>query len=453
MKMYLSACTFVILVLIVFLSDTASASQKKPVWIFERPVENDYYIGIGAADKDNGNLDYRQIAKENALQDLSSEINVNITSQIIVDLMESSDSVEEELKAQIRSTTQANLEGYELVDNWEDANQYWIYYRLSKELYANNRKERIDRAASLGLNLFTKAKEKESAKDPAAAIELYVQAMQTIEEFIGEPIKKEYAGSTIYLQNELFSSLQSLLSNITMKVEQGQVNGTVGRALQDPIRVTVNYVDGTPVSGLPLSVEFVKGGGELISQVRTGMDGVANSRVTNINSTDKLQIINIRVMVASEITQKEFPLIYNIIKNMNAPATRVIVNVSAVTCFMEVDETIMGEKPSILYVEPKLKKALTDQGFSFCESMAEADILIKVEAEAREGAQVYNLFSSFADMSISVTNLESGQEVYKNSFTGIKGIQLDYQKAGIEALKSAGKKVDEITSELISKLQ
>jgi hypothetical protein len=453
MKMDQSVCTFLVLLLIVFFNEITIASQKKPIWISERPVENEYYIGIGAADKGNGNLDYRQIAKENALQDLSSEINVNITSQVIVDLMETSDNVVEDLKAQIRSSTKANLEGYELVDNWEDDSQYWVYYRLSKELYKKYRIARIDKASALGLNLFTKAREKENEKDPAAAMGLYIQAMQTIEEFIGEPIKKEYAGSTIYLQNELFNSLQSLLSNITLTVEQGQVKGTVGRALKDPIRTTAKYVDETPVANLPLSVEFVKGGGDLISPVRTGIDGVANSRVTNISSADELQIINIKVMVASEVTQNEYPLIYNLIKNMNTPSARVILNVTGITCFMEVSETIMGEKPSILYIEPKLKKALTDQGFLFTDSIANANILIKVEAVAREGAQVYNLFSSFADMSISVTNIETGQEVYKNSFSGLKGIQLDYQKAGIEALKSAGKKVDEISSELISKLQ
>ncbi len=453
MKIYQSVCTCLVFLLIVFFSETTVASQKKPLWISERPVANDYYIGIGAADKENGSIDYRQIAKESALQDLSSEINVNITSQVVVDLMETSDRVEEELKAQIRSSTKANLEGYELVDNWEDDSQYWVYYRLSKELYKKNRKARIDKASSLGLNLFSKAKEKENENDPAAAMGLYIQAMQTIEEFIGEPIKKEYAGSTIYLQNELFNSLQSLLSNITLTVKEGQVKGTVGRALKDPIRITANYIDETPVTNLPISVEFVKGGGDLISPVRTSTDGVANSRVTNISSPDELQIINIKVMIASEVTHNEYPLIYNLIKNMNTPSTRVIINVTGIICYMEVSETIMGEKPSILYIEPKLKKVLTDRGFAFTDSIADADILIKVEVVAREGAQVYNLFSSFADMAISVTDLETGQEVYKNSFSDLKGIQLDYQKAGIEALKSAGKKVDEISSELVSKLQ
>ena len=439
--------------LIVLFCGIAIADQKKPVWINQRPVENDYYIGIGAADKGKGNLDYRQIAKENALQDLSSEITVNITSQVIVNLMESSDAVQEDLKSQIQSTTKANLEGYELVDNWEDENQYWVYYRLAKDVYAKNRKARIDKATSLGLNLFAKGKEKENAKDPAAALGLYVQALQSIQEFIGEPVKTEYAGTTIYLQNELFNNLQSLLSNITLSVEKGQLDGTVGRAINDPLVVKATLREGTPVANLPLSVQFVKGSGELISQIRTGIDGLANTRISNITSTEKMQIVNIKVIVASEVTQNEYPLIYNLLKNMTIPSSRIIINVGGISCFMEAAETIVGEQPDMLYVEPKLKKVLTDQGFSFTDNIADADILIKVEAVAREGAQVYNLFSSFADLSISVTNLESGQEVYKNSFSGIKGIQLDYKKAAIEALKNAGKKVDEISPELISKLQ
>ncbi|MBN1406578.1 MAG: LPP20 family lipoprotein [Calditrichaceae bacterium] len=442
----------VVFLLIVFFCGMANADQKKPAWINQRPVEHDYYIGIGAADKGDGNLDYRQIAKENALQDISSEINVNITSQVIVNLMESSGAVQEDLKSQIRSTTKANLEGYELVDNWEDDNQYWVYYRLSKVLYAKNRKARIDKAAALGSNLFTKAKEKEADKDPAAALGLYVQALQSIQEFIAEPIKTEYAGSTIYLQNELFNRLQSLLSNITLAVEPKQIDGTAGRAIKDPVKITAMTNDGSPVANLPLLLQFVKGAGEMITQVRTANDGIANARITNITSPDKMQIVNIKVIVASEVTQNEYPLIYNLLKNLAIPSARIIINVGGISCFMESSESIIGEIPEMLYVEPKLKKILTDKGFSFTDNIADADILIKVEALAREGAQVYNLFSSFADLSISVTNLENGQEVYKNSFSGIKGIQLDYKKAAIEALKNAGKKMDEISSELISKL-
>ena len=39
-----------------------------------------------------------------------------------------------------------------------------------------------------------------------------------------------------------------------------------------------------------------------------------------------------------------------------------------------------------------------------------------------------------------------------DSMNGIKGIQLDYNKASIEALKNAGKKIEELVPDLIAKV-
>ncbi|MEJ2055988.1 MAG: hypothetical protein P8X42_18905, partial [Calditrichaceae bacterium] len=274
-----------------------------------------------------------------------------------------------------------------------------------------------------------------------------------VEEFIGEPIKTEFAGSTIYLQNEIFNKLQALLSNISLEASNARLSGTVGRPVAAALTVKAAYADGKPVQNLPLYFQFIKGKGDILHQAQTNADGMANSRVTNIESTDKLQIIIVKVFPITEVISREHPLTAKLINNLTCPSARYLMDVSGITCFMEATERIADNTPAMYYVEPKLKKYLTDKGFTFTDNMADADILIKLEAVARNGAQVYNLYSSFADLNISVTNLDTGQEVYKNSFSGIKGIQLDYEKAGIEALKNAGKKIDEISAELISKLQ
>ena len=58
----------------------------------------------------------------------------------------SGDLTEEELKSEIRSTTEAELDGYELVEQWQDKKEYWIYYRLSKVKYQVAREEKVNRA-------------------------------------------------------------------------------------------------------------------------------------------------------------------------------------------------------------------------------------------------------------------------------------------------------------------
>jgi hypothetical protein len=61
--------------------------------------------------------------------------------------------------------------------------------------------------------------------------------------------------------------------------------------------------------------------------------------------------------------------------------------------------------------------------------------------------------SAFADVTISVIDMTTGDEIYKNSWNKIKGIDIDFQKAGDKALdNSAGKIVKKILPALKNKI-
>jgi len=45
-----------------------------PAWVKQYPVSESHYIGIGIADRSSHPQDYIQIAQQNALQNLSSQI-------------------------------------------------------------------------------------------------------------------------------------------------------------------------------------------------------------------------------------------------------------------------------------------------------------------------------------------------------------------------------------------
>ena len=69
------------MIMIVTLLLTVSVSlvgQDMPDWVRQRPVSSLYYIGIGRADKTD--KDYMQLAKQNALKDLASELKVQVSS-------------------------------------------------------------------------------------------------------------------------------------------------------------------------------------------------------------------------------------------------------------------------------------------------------------------------------------------------------------------------------------
>ena len=49
---------------------------QRPAWVSSRPVSSAYYVGVGMAPRSRP--DHQETAKKNALNDLASEISVNV---------------------------------------------------------------------------------------------------------------------------------------------------------------------------------------------------------------------------------------------------------------------------------------------------------------------------------------------------------------------------------------
>ena len=101
-----------------------------PTWAQSRPISSSYHIGIGVAQKAPG-IDYRNAAKENALSDLAAEIKVNVNSNSLLYTLEREYKFEQEFRETIKTSTNLDLEDFELVENWEDQSSYWLYYRFN----------------------------------------------------------------------------------------------------------------------------------------------------------------------------------------------------------------------------------------------------------------------------------------------------------------------------------
>ena len=112
---------------------TTELDSSIPAWVKEYPVSESHYIGIGIADKSNHPQDYIRVAQQNALQNLSSQIKVSISSQSVFLQMDRKYGYEEDYKSNIEVKANEILEGYELVGTFTQQNEYWVYYRLNKQ--------------------------------------------------------------------------------------------------------------------------------------------------------------------------------------------------------------------------------------------------------------------------------------------------------------------------------
>lgn len=448
------------LLAIIFLLSSHNSLADKPDWVKKRPVSQIYYIGIAVAQKTGDSKDYMQMAKDEALNDLASQIQVNIAGEMLQNIVEKSGVVEDEFIKQIRVSTLAELEGFELVDTYEDKNDYWAYYRLPKSLYAERKQAKISSAVNLSLDLFIKAHENIGAGNIAQALQYYLQAFNPIETYLAEPLEVIYEDSTIYLANEIYSSVQDLLSQVQFIAKANEIGAKIGRPVSEPLELTAFYKNPsgpkTQIANLPIAFSFMRGDADFVSQARTDTAGSAGSVISKIKAIDKIQIIKAALDLKALINYPEASVIMqSIVNSFTPPDTKFVLYVSGPSVYVISQEIHQGENLAIPAIEPALKSALSAKGFTFTDSPSAADITIEVKAQSRNGSEIMDgMYSSFVDMTIAATDITSGAEVYKKSFQKIKGIDLDYDKAGLKAFKAAGETAaNEAVPEMIGVIQ
>ncbi|MCB0780391.1 MAG: LPP20 family lipoprotein, partial [Flavobacteriales bacterium] len=108
--------------------------------------------------------------KKNALNDLASEISVRVEGNSLLYTLDRKTSFSESFTSNIRTSTSEQLEGFELVDTWENEHEYWTYYRLSKAEHARIKAERKQRAMDQATDLYARARTSLSEGDLKGAV-------------------------------------------------------------------------------------------------------------------------------------------------------------------------------------------------------------------------------------------------------------------------------------------
>ncbi|HLP16595.1 MAG TPA: LPP20 family lipoprotein [Bacteroidota bacterium] len=417
----------------------AQAHAGVPSWVEKRPSAPGWYIGIGTAEKRGTPEEYLLRAKHSALNEIASQITVAISGEQISRISEQMGKITDEYQAQLRSSTSAELEGVETVGTYEDDTQTWIYLRLNIDRYNSIRAEKRQRAAALALDYFTKAKSSEQAGRPAESMQLYLQALSALSKYLTEPVQATYNGRNVYLVNEIVQSLQFMLNAIEIESKNSPVEAQIGRPVKLPVGFAVKYMNASgvqkPAAMIPLRFSFLRGAGEIIHTATTDQNGLAATRIAKMTATDKLQMlqaeIDLTLLMAGD------SVLNTIARGFSVPVAKTIVNVSGVSVFISTHETQFGREMRLPRIEPVLKGMLSNEGFSFVKQQTAASIVIDIRADSRQGSNTMGLCVAYADATISVIDMNSGDEIYKNSVSNIKGISDTYEKAGMKAFDEA----------------
>lgn len=192
--------------------------ESKPAWLSAKPSQPGYYTGIGHSTK-TGTNNYVQEAKKTALEDLVSEIKVNVSSSLVLSTFEDNNEFREQYEQIIKTTAADEIEEFEQAGAWEDDNNYWVYYRLSIQRYKQIKEEQRRNAVILATDYLEKAQKSDAEGERIQALGFYFQALRSVEKYLGEAIAVTVNGKDILLVNEIFASIQGLLDKIQLKIE------------------------------------------------------------------------------------------------------------------------------------------------------------------------------------------------------------------------------------------
>ncbi len=413
----------------------------KPSWLIQQPVDPSYYLGIGSASKNTFGSEALKSAQDLALADLASQITVTITSDIVTTLIENGALTEEEYLATARSEAVADLEGHELVDTWQDANYHYAFYHLSKARYAEIQARKRKVALALSTDFLSKAKAAKALNQFSDAFNATIQAFIPLLPYLNEALEVEFDGRTVILSNEVNIQLQSMLSGIDLSPNITNLAAKLGQPISASLTVFAKDSDGQPIKGLPLKAQFQKGEGELVESLKTGNQGIASLQVTNITAPLKLQILEVKVDFQQLIKVVDSPVLAGIILSIPATSTRIILDVNNPSIYLESSEAFNGKGLMQLQVEPRIKNHFILEGFHFVDNPQDADWQMTLNATATQGTEYSGMFTTFADVSLSVVDRKSGDEIFNNSLSRVKGIDLNYTNAANKAFNAAADKM------------
>lgn len=433
-----------------------NAAQKKPQWAAQKPINNEYYIGIGKSDKSTN--DYLQAAKNNALADLISEISVNISTHSLLHQFEDNSGFKESYESYIKLKAKENIEGYELVDTYEGKNEYWVYYRLSKADYARKKREKLEKAKDLSTDFFEKAKVSAKNYDINNAIIFYVKAFDAIQNHLDEDLSVFLLDEgQVYLDNAIFQSIQEIFSKMIIKPGKETFTITTLSADNEPVYAKVKYktsLEKQNLKNIPIVFSFPYLEIDTRERVLSKSSGTAECSIANKAPKGKKQIIKAALDIDYYFGQDAPD---NFIKQMftdreTIPYANLIFEVNELFAYLESEEFMFGEPDSKMPVTNFFKSVLSENFFSFTDNRERADVLIKIKSSVIEGEKLgqYNLHTAFLDCSISIKNLKTGMNIFTKNLSAIKGMKSgNYSNAANDAInKTKEKIINEIIPEI-----
>lgn len=411
-----------------------SCTSKPPIWVENRPIEDEFWHGIGFALKNNDS--FMEIARERAIHEIASQIKINIMSELDIIVNDYNGSVENTISSISKSRVNLLLPELKLIDTYETKVGVYYYLRLNKELYKNAMIRLKENAVSASLNYLKQAEDNFSIN----SLVLIQKAYNEIIPFNDEPINIMYDG----IKKNLYALIKTKSYDFYNRII---INATIRNDNMITIIDEENVIDFKVV-------DKVTNNELSFTPIKLIFEDVEHNFTTDVSGKGKFLLP--RVI---------FPRIYNLLFQVDLETHNKNYSKDGVVLFNELKESsisfeykkakaiIRSEEKNLnklledKVIEPTIKSALNDN-VDFVSQ--DADILISVISNTiKKAERVDQNFPYFAygNVSVSIHNLTNGNQFFNSSHSNVKGA--DFSSIEVAGIRS----YDALSEIIINELQ
>jgi hypothetical protein len=412
-----------------------------PVWTSERPILSSYYVGIAAASKYENPYTAIDVARENALNSIAREIRVQVSSSSILSTLQVNNWVEDNFESTITSTVAEDLEGYTLVDSYEDENEVWVYYRLSKVQYANILAERKLVALGLAYGHYLDAQRFSAESSIPLAIERYLLGLDAMSKYLGE--LNPYTGDdgvVFDLDRALLNGLSEGVSNLNISCSLPQVDLLLEDGYKFDLVVEVSN-GGEKIGGVPLKYRYSRGAVPIRGTTSTSGNGQAHILLQNFDSGTTNSELLVELDVASLVSiLKPLSPLKPLVENLNSTPLILPLYLESPRVMVVGIEKLFGRKSRTNVIIPALKSALIENGVEVVETASSGVLTLRVESDTRIGGEGRGFITAYLNATLALKD-PSGDLILQKNLENVKGVQTERIRAGEEAYRKASKEI------------
>lgn len=414
------------------------SAPKPPSWIHTQPDNSEFWFGYGIVHKPFGG-DIREEARSRAIEEIASQISIQISSQMEHIITEHNYDVNEYTRSLTETRVNSNLENIEIVETYNGKEEFILLAKLSRQKYYNTVRRKRLNSVETSLGYIQQADEAFTG----ATFSLLEQALTEIRDYLDEPILVEYpagSGYNLKLYPLIQLKISDYFSRISLTTDPEYINVTIGIYVDKTI--TVKVIDketDSPIMGIPLTGSLANGNKTLMY---TDVKGEVKFMLTRIQKKAPLQ--------SFEITVQNDKLISS--NNYNTIKTSITINATSPLVSIQSSEKNLGKQMETAPITEGVKQLFQKiYGAEFTtDKIGDIAITLNANTEKRSNsANEHGLFVTLGNVTISIFT-QDGNELFSTALTGEMGRSFsNHRDAGLDAIHNMQKKViSQLKSEL-----